>query len=182
MKAKVEIRDVGSFVNGVENGRPDLSRLILEIFPNANPEKMMNSHRVFPKYVALKHSMSGRRVVGFVFWRLTANEDGREYALVDHIGVEKGNRRLGIGTALMGYSLKDIHCNRNCCDVVIHCRKENDAKLFYDKLGFETVDLIEGYYANGDAAYEMVLKGDKKETRKSIIEASNLSSLEGSEA
>lgn len=165
-----EILDVQGFVRSTDGGREEIVGLVQEIFPNANGGKLVDSHRIFPKYVALKRAIfSGKRVVGFIFWKLMESDDGSTYALVDHVGVKDGFRRRGIGTALVRYSMKEIRSKRDGCDVMIHCRKNNDAKFFYDELGFETVDLIDGYYANGDPAYEMVLRSEKRRLKRAAL-------------
>ena len=75
---------------------------------------------------------------------------------VASLAVKKEQRRQGIGTALMG---RVLGVCRGSCWVEVRMSNEG-AKVFYEALGLELVDVEEGYYGEEDA-YILAASRDK---------------------
>lgn len=64
-------------------------------------------------------------------------------------------RRKGIGTMLMNRFLEES-IKKGAKVLTLEVRKGNIAAMeFYKKFGFQPVDLIKGYYNDGEDAYQM---------------------------
>ncbi|MFQ6106566.1 MAG: GNAT family N-acetyltransferase [Thermoplasmata archaeon] len=94
--------------------------------------------------------MSGA-VVGVLAATRTSTTTARILILV----VREDFRSRGIGTALMNDFLTRV-ASEGIRTVELEVRKSNlQARRFYQKLGFETIDLIPGFYTNGEDAVKM---------------------------
>lgn len=72
------------------------------------------------------------------------------------IAVRKGDRKKGLGRALMEEAIKGLK-GRGCKEVYLEVRVSNEpAVSLYEKLGFNKESVLEGYYRDGEAAYLMV--------------------------
>jgi len=90
-------------------------------------------------------------VVGYC----VAAQEGKS-AHVISLGVLREYRRRGIGTALVQALLTNLSPRLN--EVRLEVKQGNgDAIRLYERLGFELMDLVEGYYTDGSAAVKMRL-------------------------
>lgn len=70
--------------------------------------------------------------------------------------VREDLRARGIGTALLSHFLSGI-ANQAFTRVELEVRKSNlQARRFYQKFGFETIDVIPGFYTDGEDAVKMI--------------------------
>jgi len=65
--------------------------------------------------------------------------DGRR-GMIYHLAVEKEYRRIGVGTALME-ALEDRMREKGCLRSYLMVRKDNDAAQFYEKKGWQALDI-----------------------------------------
>ncbi len=90
-------------------------------------------------------------VVGFAVGMLTSHIEGRIFS----IAVDKKNRRMGFATLLIKELLDNFRKN-GVIIVRLEVRKSNlIAQELYQKLGFNTVDIIPKYYHDGESALIM---------------------------
>jgi ribosomal protein S18 acetylase RimI-like enzyme len=77
------------------------------------------------------------------------------HARVLMLAVSEDMRRRGIGTMLMNnFQVESV--KKGARVLTLEVRKGNDAAMeFYKKLGFQVMDVIEGYYNDGEDAYQM---------------------------
>lgn len=74
------------------------------------------------------------------------------------IAVEESYRREGVGSALMLNAFNRLK-NNGANRVKLEVRVSNEsAQKFYDKMGFEPVDVIPEYYSDGESAVSMKYK------------------------
>lgn len=90
-------------------------------------------------------------VTGYVLGAPTSAHTARIVSLA----VAPGYRRSGIGTALMRAVLDRLQA-KGIGEVELETRVSNDgATALYERLGFETVAVKEGYYDDGEDAFLM---------------------------
>ncbi|MFQ6128368.1 MAG: GNAT family N-acetyltransferase [Thermoplasmata archaeon] len=95
--------------------------------------------------------MSGT-IVGVLVATKTTSTTARILILV----VREGFRSRGIGTALINDFLNRI-AGEGLRRVELEVRQSNlRARRFYQRFGFETIDLIPGFYTDGEDAVKMV--------------------------
>ncbi len=71
------------------------------------------------------------------------------------LAVSPDMRRKGVGTMLMERFLEES-IKKGAKVLTLEVRKGNMAAMeFYKKLGFQPIDVIEGYYNDGEDAYQM---------------------------
>ena len=99
------------------------------------------------------------RVVGYVMCRVE-----RIFSKLDMLRVRKAGhivsvavlpnyRRLGIATQLMNNVLRELADTYNCDEAYLEVRVSNTQAInLYRKLGFRTVSIQKGYYADGEDA------------------------------
>jgi [ribosomal protein S18]-alanine N-acetyltransferase len=93
-----------------------------------------------------------REIVGF----LIADREGRGAAHIVTIDVVEGRRRMGVGKALMD-AVEAWATQEGLRLIRLETAENNQrAQVFYQGLGYRKVGSIEGYYANGEAAWVMV--------------------------
>ncbi|MEM2924283.1 MAG: ribosomal protein S18-alanine N-acetyltransferase [Methanocellales archaeon] len=96
-------------------------------------------------------SMDGDELIGFVVGMQVDSDRGR----ILSIAVSKNYRNRGIGSALMNEILKRFK-KANLKFACLEVRVSNKAaQLFYEKLGFKKIGIIENYYEDGENAYLM---------------------------
>ena len=66
--------------------------------------------------------------------------DGRR-GMIYHLAVEKEYRQIGVGTALME-ALEDRLREKDCLRSYLMVRKDNAATQFYEKNGWQTLDIF----------------------------------------
>lgn len=78
---------------------------------------------------------------GVVVGTLMAGYDGHRGS-INYVGVLPGNRKMGIGRALMSEAEK-LLIERGCPKINLHVRTNNlEAVEFYRRLGYETFDIV----------------------------------------
>ncbi len=99
-------------------------------------------------------SVNGDELLGFVVGLQVNRERGR----ILSIAVSKSRRRHGIGSALMREILKRFK-KANLKFACLEVRVSNKAaQLFYEKLGFRKIGVIENYYEDGESAFLMEME------------------------
>jgi len=102
-------------------------------------------------------------IIGYVMWRVERTPSINSLKLVnkDHlvsIAVLKNYKRLGVATALMANSMKNIKKNK-IDEFVLEVRMSNYTAInLYRKFNFVTHSIKEKYYRDGESAYFMSLK------------------------
>lgn len=72
------------------------------------------------------------------------------------IAIKNEKRRKGYGSQLVQDLIQRLKM-RKCRDVILEVRVSNEAAIaMYRKLGFHDMDIIQGYYADGEDALVMV--------------------------
>lgn len=118
-------------------------------------------------YVATTQTSDGtERVVGYALAKM--EDDGARAAdpsdtsnvphgHVTSISVMRSYRRLGLAEKLMRQSLRALAESYGAVYVSLHVRKSNVAAqhLYRDSLQFNVLELVNGYYADGEDAYSM---------------------------
>ena len=76
---------------------------------------------------------------------------------ITSLSVIRSARRLGIATKLMNYAEKEIKAINKAAYLSLHVRCTNRAAigLYKDILKYKVTKVDEGYYADGEDAYEM---------------------------
>lgn len=84
-------------------------------------------------------------------------KDADPTAHITSISVLREYRRLGIAGRLLEQSLRSMHESYGAKLVSLHVRKSNTAafNLYKERLGFEVLEVAQGYYADGEDAYSM---------------------------
>jgi len=76
------------------------------------------------------------------------------------IAVKESYRREGVGSALIINAI-DRFKKKGANRIKLEVRVSNeDAQKFYDKMGFETREVVPAYYSDGEAAISMEYKFD----------------------
>jgi ribosomal-protein-alanine N-acetyltransferase len=103
--------------------------------------------------VAREGGEGGGRVVGYIlFWHVVD-----EVHLLD-VAVAPGERRKGIGRALVEHMLGYVAENA-AVKVLLEVRAGNEAAIaLYEKLGFAHLGVRARYYDDGEDAVEMILQ------------------------
>lgn len=131
----------------------DFSRVLLiheENFKEfADPWLYMKAYEICNEMFLV--SVDGDELIGFVVGMQVDCERGRILSMA----VSKSHRRQGIGSALMKEILKRFK-KANLKFACLEVRVSNKAaQLFYEKLGFRKIGIIENYYEDGENAYLM---------------------------
>ena len=106
---------------------------------------------------------NSEEIIGYVMWRVERTPSINSLKLVnkDHlvsIAVLKNCKRLGVATALMANSMKNIKKNK-IDEFVLEVRVSNYTAInLYRKFNFVTHSIKEKYYRDGESAYFMTLK------------------------
>lgn len=110
-------------------------------------------------YVA---ELENGQIVGYVLAKMEDDnpdrpKDADPAAHITSISVLREYRRLGIAGKLLDQALRSVKECYNAKVVSLHVRKSNVAafKLYKDRLGFEVLEVAQGYYADGEDAYNM---------------------------
>jgi ribosomal-protein-alanine N-acetyltransferase len=83
------------------------------------------------------------------------------------LAVSAACRRRSIGTRIVAW-LEQVAVNAGIFDIVVQLRERNTgAEAFYQRLAFEPMDRVEGYYCNGETA--LVLSKQLAETVNQTI-------------
>ena len=102
-------------------------------------------------------------VIGYIMWRVerTPAINSLKFVNKGHlvsIAVLKNYRRLGVATALMANSMKNIK-KPKISEFVLEVRVSNYTAInLYKKFNFKTHSIKEKYYRDGENAYYMTLK------------------------
>jgi N-alpha-acetyltransferase 10/11 len=108
-------------------------------------------------YVAEDHK---KRVVGYVLAKMDDEDDGKTKVPHGHItslAVCRSHRKMGIATKLMKAANRAMKESFGAHYVSLHVRESNRAAfhLYNVTLGYKIHDVEEGYYADGEDAYDM---------------------------
>lgn len=115
----------------------------------ADPWLYMKAHEICNDMFLV--SIDGDELLGFVVGMQVNSDRGK----ILSIAVSKNHRRQGIGSALMKEILKQFK-KANLKFVCLEVRISNKAaQLFYEKLGFKKIGVIENYYEDGESAFLM---------------------------
>lgn len=101
------------------------------------------------------------KVVGYVLAKLADDdEDPTPHGHITSLAVLRSHRKLGIATKLMQAAQTEMGSVYDACYVTLHVRKSNTAAyhLYSQTLGYTTKSLEKEYYADGEDAYEMLMK------------------------
>ncbi len=100
-------------------------------------------------------------IIGYIMCRIEYGfSNTKRYGLarkghIVSVAVLEGNRRAGVGKALVEESLKGMH-ERGCREAYLEVRISNGPAIdLYQKLGFQTITTHQGYYRDGEGAYLM---------------------------
>lgn len=93
----------------------------------------------------------GGEIVGYLIGVLRWGDIGHILA----IAVDESYRREGVGSALM-INVLDRLKRKGASRVKLEVRASNElAQKFYDKMGFESREMVPAYYSDGEAAISM---------------------------
>lgn len=94
---------------------------------------------------------TGSRIAGYIVTMDIDEFTGKIIAFA----VKKEFRRMGIGKMLLSEAIKRLE-GRGKRKIILEVRVSNiPAQKLYKKFGFEIVDVIHGYYSDGEDAYLM---------------------------
>ena len=80
---------------------------------------------------------------------------GDEGASLNLLAVSRNYRRCGTGARIVAW-LERVAVSAGIFEIAVQLRETNlGAKAFYDKLGYEAIDRVPGYYNNKEAAIIM---------------------------
>jgi peptide alpha-N-acetyltransferase len=102
----------------------------------------------------------GGKIVGYVLGKMNDEDDDKDPGgHITSLAVIRTHRKLGIATKLMRAAQAQMDQVFAAHYVTLHVRKSNIAAyhLYSQTLGYEIVKLDEGYYADGEDAYEMLM-------------------------
>jgi ribosomal-protein-alanine N-acetyltransferase len=95
----------------------------------------------------------GNRIAGYI---VTMNVDKTTGKIIS-FAVRKEYRRAGIGSMLLKRAVERLKA-RGKKKIILEVRVSNiQAQNLYKKFGFQIVDVIPGYYSDGEDAYLMSL-------------------------
>lgn len=101
----------------------------------------------------------GGKIVGYVLGKMAEEDDDEEdpHGHITSLAVLRTHRKLGIATKLMRAAQAQMEQVFDAHYVSLHVRKSNIAAyhLYSQTLGYEITKLEEGYYADGEDAYDM---------------------------
>ncbi|KII67894.1 N-alpha-acetyltransferase 11 [Thelohanellus kitauei] len=122
------------------------------------PENYQNKYYLYhfitwPELTYLAENDEGE-VVGYVLAKMDEETD---HGHITSISVQRAYRRLGLAEKLMNLSLAAMVRVYNAREAYLHVRKSNVAalNLYIKCLGFQTVEVENRYYADGEDAYSM---------------------------
>ncbi|KNE61357.1 hypothetical protein AMAG_06186 [Allomyces macrogynus ATCC 38327] len=139
--AKVDLRDITH--ENVES----LRVLNAVIFPVRYNDKFYTDvAEMGGQYV--KAAYHRGHMIGAVCCRREPAENGLTYSLyVMTLGVMSVYRRLGIGSLLIEYVLRNARMDPACTGIRLHVQTSNEeAQRFYHRLGFDTITVVRNYY------------------------------------
>jgi len=103
------------------------------------------------------------KIIGYIMWRVERTPAISSLKLVNKghlvsIAVFKDYRRLGVATALMSNSMKNLR-KYKIDEFVLEVRVSNYTAInLYEKFNYATHSIKEKYYRDGESAYFMTLK------------------------
>jgi ribosomal-protein-alanine N-acetyltransferase len=103
------------------------------------------------------------KVIGYIMWRVEKSPAIHSLKLINKghlvsIAVLKDFRRLGVATALLNNSMKNVKKHK-IHEFVLEVRVSNYSAInLYRKFNFATNSIKERYYRDGENAYFMTLK------------------------
>ncbi len=158
-------------------------RFVLREFDMKDLETVVSINRAvlpenYPSYFFVEHHLQfpkafivaevGGRVVGYVMSRVEFGWSNIRRGMVARkghivsIGVLPQYRRVGIGYNLMVRSMRAMKHFYKASEAYLEVRVSNKPAIsLYEKLGYRIVDVIKGYYADGEDAYIMATSLDK---------------------
>ena len=90
-------------------------------------------------------------LVGVIGCRPEKREDGKERLYVAVLAVLAAYRGLSIGTQMVQSVLDALPSHPDVAEVYLHVHVTNSGAIrFYERLGFENVGVIKGYYASAE--------------------------------
>ena len=97
------------------------------------------------------------KVVGYVLSKIEDDDDSIPHGHITSISVIRTYRKLGLGQKLMNCAHHDMSEILGAKYVSLHVRRSNRAALglYQDRLGYELMEIEEGYYADGEDAFSM---------------------------
>ncbi|MHA1129583.1 MAG: GNAT family N-acetyltransferase [Candidatus Helarchaeota archaeon] len=95
-------------------------------------------------------------IIGFVLVKNGTNFGERATAIIFAIAVAPQYRSLNVGARLVNTIINTLK-KKQIRKLFLHVRVGNEKGIhFYEKLGFNRLKRIEGFYSWGEAAYRMV--------------------------
>jgi len=139
---------------------PKAKELIERNFPYTSAEKVKLKERTKKKNVFLLKAEEKGEMKGMIDFELRG-----ESAIINGLVVREGARGKGIGTALLGFALKEIK-KRKAKEVKLIVQEDNTtAKKLYKKFGFEKRKEFFGEKIKKEIE-EMVLETGKEKAKK----------------
>ena len=98
-----------------------------------------------------------KRIVGYVLAKMDDEDSEERHGHITSLAVFRSHRKMGLATKLMIAANRAMLQNFRAKFVSLHVRESNQAAfhLYKNTLKYETNDVEEGYYADGEDAYDM---------------------------
>ncbi len=125
-------------------------KLASETLPERyNPSLFNYFYETFPQGFLVTEKL--HKIVGFIVGVKTNIDTTRILMLA----VAKQHRRYGVGQSLLNQFLKELTL-QNMKQIELEVRVDNKQAIkFYQKHGFDIIDVITNFYQNGEDAYLM---------------------------
>ena len=125
-------------------------KLASETLPERyNPSLFNYFYETFPQGFMVAEKF--HKIVGFIVGVKTTPDTARILMLA----VAKQHRRYGVGQSLLNQFLKELTL-QNMKQIELEVRIDNKQAIkFYQKHGFDIIDVITNFYQNGEDAYLM---------------------------
>lgn len=114
-----------------------------------NPSLFNYFYETFPQGFIVVEKL--HKIVGFIVGVKTSTETTRILML----SISEEHRRQGIGSTLLNHFLKEMSI-QNMKHIDLEVRTDNKKAIkFYQKNGFNIIEIIPKFYQNGEDAYKM---------------------------
>ena len=138
----------------IRNFQPDdifsVIKLASETLPeNYNPSLFNYFYETFPEGLIIVEKL--HKIIGFIAGVKTSINTVR----IVMLSISEKQRRQGIGSAILKQFLKEMAL-QNIKQIYLEVRIDNKQAIkFYQKNGFNLLELLPKFYQNGEDAYQM---------------------------